>query len=296
MNTKSAFIAIIGKPNVGKSSLLNCIMGEKIAIVSNKPQTTRTKITGVLTLDETQFVFTDTPGFHKPKTHLGDNMVKAVKSSLSSVDCVVFVTDASKKLSEDEITLLNDIKNQPKVLVLNKMDLVKKDVAMAKTKEINDICSFDCCVPISVLQNKGIDILLKELLNFAEESVHFFPDDTLTDQPERVISSEIIREKILMCMQQEIPHGTAVVIEQMRQREDRDIIDIDATIYCEKDTHKGMIIGKQGSMLKRISTLARKELEYFLDIKVNLKCFVKVKENWRNSDNYIKNFGLNSQD
>ncbi|MEG1027839.1 MAG: KH domain-containing protein, partial [Oscillospiraceae bacterium] len=138
--------------------------------------------------------------------------------------------------------------------------------------------------------------LLKELLNFAEESVHFFPDDTLTDQPERVISSEIIREKILMCMQQEIPHGTAVVIEQMRQREDRDIIDIDATIYCEKDTHKGMIIGKQGSMLKRISTLARKELEYFLDIKVNLKCFVKVKENWRNSDNYIKNFGLNSQD
>lgn len=291
----SAFVAIVGKPNVGKSSLLNKLLGEKIAIVTSKPQTTRTKITGVLTKDETQFVFIDTPGFHKPKTKLSDNMVKAVNTSIRDVDVVMMVVEPMGKLNEAELELLQSIKSQKmkSVLVINKIDLLSdKERLIERINEINAIHSFDSVVPISVLQDDGVDLVLDELKKYAEEGVHFFPDDALTDQPERVIVAEIIREKLLLNLRQEIPHGTAVVIEKMRERDDKDLIDIDAVIYCEKDRHKGMIIGKGGECLKKIAHDARLDIESFLDIKVNLKCWVKVQEDWRNKDSMIKNFGL----
>lgn len=291
----SAFVAIVGKPNVGKSSLLNKLLGEKIAIVTSKPQTTRTKITGVLTKGETQFVFIDTPGFHKPKTKLSDNMVKAVNTSIRDVDVVMMVVEPMGKLNEAELELLQSIKSQKikSVLVINKIDLLSdKERLIERINEINAIHSFDSVVPISVLKDDGVDLVLDELKKYAEEGVHFFPDDALTDQPERVIVAEIIREKLLLNLRQEIPHGTAVVIEKMRERDDKDLIDIDAVIYCEKDRHKGMIIGKGGECLKKIAHDARLDIESFLDIKVNLKCWVKVQEDWRNKDSMIKNFGL----
>lgn len=293
--TKSAFIAIVGKPNVGKSSLLNLLLGEKIAIVTNKPQTTRTRITGVLTREETQFVFIDTPGFHKPKTKLSNSMVKAVNSSLKDVEVVMLVVEPTGKLTEAELSLIENIKASKikKILVINKIDTVSdKELIAKRIIELNALCEFDSVVPISVLKQDGIDGVFQELSRYAKEGVHFFPDDTLTDQPERVIVAEIIREKILINLHQEIPHGTAVVIEKMREREDKDIIDIDAMIYCEKDSHKGMIIGKGGAVLKRIASTAREEIESFLDAKVNLKCWLKVREDWRNKDSFIRNFGL----
>lgn len=293
--TKSAFIAIVGKPNVGKSSLLNLLLGEKIAIVTNKPQTTRTRITGVLTKDETQFVFIDTPGFHKPKTKLSNSMVKAVSSSIKDVEVVMLVVEASGKLTEAELSLIESIKNQhvKSVLIINKIDLVSdKELIAKRIIELTDLCEFDSVIPISVIKNDGIDGVFSELSKYAEEGVHFFPDDTLTDQPERVIVAEIIREKILLNLHQEIPHGTAVVIEKMKERENKEIIDIDAMIYCEKNSHKGMIIGKNGAVLKRIGSTAREDIESFLDIKVNLKCWLKVREDWRNKEGLIRNFGL----
>lgn len=295
LKTKSAFISIVGKPNVGKSSLLNCLLGEKIAIVTNKPQTTRTRITGVLTKDETQFVFIDTPGFHKAKTKLSNNMIKAVNTSIKDVDGIMLVVEPSGKLTQAELDLIENIKNQKvkKILIINKIDLVSDKSLIAKRIiELNKLCEFDAVIPISVHENDGIDRVFLEINQCAQDGVHFFPDDTLTDQPERVIVAEIIREKILLNLHQEIPHGTAVVIESMKEREDKDIIDIDAMIYCEKDSHKGMIIGKKGAVLKRIASSARNEIEQFLDIKVNLKCWIKVREDWRNKDSMIRNFGL----
>lgn len=293
--TKSAFIAIVGKPNVGKSSLLNLLLGEKIAIVTNKPQTTRTKITGVLTKGETQFVFIDTPGFHKPKTKLSNSMVRAVSSSMKDVEVVIMVVETTGKLTDAELSLIENIKNSKvkKVLIINKIDLVpNKQIVANRIMELTGLCDFDSVIPMSVLQKDGIDGTFEEIEKYAVEGVHFFPDDTLTDQPERVIVSEIIREKILMNLHQEIPHGTAVVIEKMKQREDKEIIDIDAMIYCEKNSHKGMIIGKNGVVLKRIASTAREDIESFLDIKVNLKCWLKVREDWRNKEGLIRNFGL----
>lgn len=293
--TKSAFVAIVGKPNVGKSSLLNRLLGEKVAIVTSKPQTTRTRITGVLTKGETQFVFIDTPGFHKPKTKLSDAMDKAVTTSIKDVDVAMLLVEPAGRLTEAELDLIGNIKSAGvrSILVINKIDLVKeKEQLAARIAELMERHTFDVVVPVSVLENDGVDLILKELEDCAEEGPHFFPDDTLTDQPERVIAAEIIREKLLLNLQQEIPHGTAVVIEKMRAREDKELIDIEATIYCEKASHKGMIIGKGGAVLKRIASTARGDLEKFLDEKVNLQCWVKVKEDWRNKESMIRNFGL----
>lgn len=295
--SKTAFVAIVGKANVGKSSILNKLIGSKIAIVSSKPQTTRTRIMGVLTTDDNvQLVFTDTPGFHRPKTKLGEKMVQAVSDSISGVDCCMFVIDAAdEKLNAAELELINKFKAEkmPVILAINKIDTVKeKTDLMKKIAEVAALYDFTAVVPVSAETGDGLDGLLDELKALSTESVHFFPDDTLTDQPERVLAAEIIREKMLRLLDKEIPHGTAVAIERMRERDDADIMDVDATIYCERESHKGIIIGKGGAMLKKISTFARQDMEDFFDIKINLKCWVKVKEDWRNREGLIHNFGL----
>ena len=290
MQSKSAFITIVGRPNVGKSSLMNALVGEKIAIVSPKPQTTRNRITGVLTRGETQLVFLDTPGVHHARTKLGDYMNRQATGSVADVDLAVFVTEANRPLNEAEKNLLAGFRVIPAIAVVNKIDLLDAPEQMlTKIAELADAYSFDEIVPVSVLQNDGIDGLLEILLRYAEEGPHFFDDDAMTDQPERVIVAEIIREKILRNMRDEIPHGTAVTIERMEDR--GRIVDIDATIYCERETHKGMLIGKKGEMLKRIGTQAREDAERFLGTKVNLQCWVKVKEDWRNREGLIKNVG-----
>ncbi len=295
MNTKTAFITIAGKPNVGKSSILNKLLGTKIAIVSSKPQTTRTKIMGVLTEGDIQLVFTDTPGFHKPHNKLGEIMNSAVKDSLGGTDAVLFVAEPKGELNEKELELIKKIKQEkaPAILVINKIDtLADKTVLLARLRELSSYYDFTAAVPVSAETGEGLDDLMEEMKKLALPSVHYFPDDTLTDQPERVIAAEIIREKLLRLMDKEIPHGTAVAVEKMREREDKDILDIDAVIYCERESHKGMIIGRHGVMLKKISTYARQDLERFFDSKVNLHTWVKVKEGWRNKEGLIRNFGL----
>ena len=280
MNSKSAFVAIVGKANVGKSSLLNALLGEKIAIVSSKPQTTRTRITGVLTEEEYQWVFLDTPGIHKAKTKLSDHMNKVVTTSVSDVDLALFVVEPMGKMNEEELSLIEQFKSLslPALLVINKIDLIDQEQLLARIAEISRLYDFSAVLPVSVNEGKGMDELMDELRKNTEEGPHFFPDDTLTDQPERAIAAEVIREKILRNMRDEIPHGTAV--------------DIEATIYCEKESHKGMIIGRGGAMLKKIASEARTDLETFLDTKVNLKCWVKVRDDWRNNENAIKQVGL----
>lgn len=293
--TKTAFIAIVGCPNVGKSSILNRLLGQKIAIVSDKPQTTRTKIMGVLTEGDTQLVFTDTPGFHRPRTKLGEKMVQAVSDSVSGVDACLFVVEPEGELRPAELELIEKFKKlkMPVILAINKVDtLPDKEVLMARILEISKTYDFEAVVPVSALRGINMDELLSEMKKLAEESVFFFPEDTLTDQPERVIAAEIIREKLLRNLDREIPHGIAVSIEKMREREDSDIMDIEAVIYCEKDSHKGIIIGKNGAMLKRISTRAREDMERFFQCHINLRCWVKVKEGWRNREGLIHNFGL----
>ena len=293
--TKTAFIAIVGCPNVGKSSILNRLLGQKIAIVSDKPQTTRTKIMGVLTEGDTQLVFTDTPGFHRPRTKLGEKMVQAVSDSVSGVDACLFVVEPEGELRPAELELIEKFKKlkMPVILAINKVDtLPDKEVLMARILEISKTYDFEAVVPVSALRGINMDELLSEMKKLAEESVFFFPEDTLTDQPERVIAAEIIREKLLRNLDREIPHGVAVSIEKMREREDSDIMDIEAVIYCEKDSHKGIIIGKNGEMLKRISTRAREDMERFFQCHINLRCWVKVKEGWRNREGLIHNFGL----
>lgn len=295
MNTKTAFITIAGKPNVGKSSILNKLLGTKIAIVSSKPQTTRTKIMGVLTEGDIQLVFTDTPGFHKPHNKLGEIMNSVVKDSLGGTDAVLFVAEPKGELNEKELELIKKIKQEkaPAILVINKIDtLADKTVLLARLRELSSYYDFTAAVPVSAETGEGLDDLMEEMKKLALPSVHYFPDDTLTDQPERVIAAEIIREKLLRLMDKEIPHGTAVAVEKMRERENKDILDIDAVIYCERESHKGIIIGKHGAMLKKISTYARQDLERFFDSKVNLHTWVKVKEGWRNKEGLIRNFGL----
>ena len=295
MTTKTAFIAIVGKPNVGKSSILNKLLGQKIAIVSNKPQTTRTRIMGVLTKGETQLIFTDTPGFHRPKNKLGEKMVKAVGDSISGVDACLLVVESEGELTESELELIEKIKKCriPAILAINKIDLLQdKAVLISRIAELSALYDFKAVVPLSAVKNDGVDLLLEELMALAFPSEHFFPDDTLTDQPERVLVSEIIREKMLRLLDKEIPHGVAVSVEKMRERSYRDLIDIEAVIYCEKESHKGIIIGKKGATLKRISTYARQDMEKFFGCQINLQCWVKVKEDWRNREGLIHNFGL----
>ena len=292
---KTAFIAIVGRPNVGKSSILNKLLGQKIAIVSDKPQTTRTRIMGVLTIDETQLVFTDTPGFHRPKTKLGEKMVKAVSDSISGVDLCLFVIESEGDLRETELELIEKFKQQkmPVVLAINKIDtLDDKTMLMKRIMDMTQLYNFEAIVPVSAVKNDGLDALTDELIKLAQPSEHFFPEDTLTDQPERVIVSEIIREKMLRLLDKEIPHGVAVAIEKMRERSDKDLIDIEATIFCERESHKGIIIGKKGATLKRISTYARQDMEKFFGCQINLQCWVKVKDDWRNREGLIHNFGL----
>lgn len=292
---KTAFIAIVGRPNVGKSSILNRLLGQKIAIVSSRPQTTRTKIMGVLTEGDVQLVFTDTPGFHKPKTKLGEKMIQAVDDSIGGVDSCLFVTEPRGEIRPTELELLEKLSAEriPVVLAINKIDMVAdKQELMSRILELTKLLDFQAVVPVSARDGDGMDALKNELINLAEESEFFFPEDTLTDQPERVLASEMIREKLLHRLNEEIPHGIAVSIEKMREREDKPILDVEAVIYCERESHKGIIIGKKGAMLKEISTNARHELEQFFDCKVNLQCWVKVKEDWRNREGLIHNFGL----
>lgn len=293
--TKTAFVAIVGCPNVGKSSLLNRMLGQKVAIVTQKPQTTRTRIMGVLTLDETQFVFTDTPGYHRPKTKLGEKMIKAVGDGIAGVDACLFVTEPEGDIKDTELELLKRLKAEkaPVVLAINKTDTVKqKELMMEKIIKLTNEFDFEAVVPVSALKNENVDLIIEELKKLTYESVHFFPDDTLTDQPERVLAGEIIREKMLLLLDKEVPHGVAVSIEKMRERPAGGIMDVEAIIYCEKDTHKGIIIGKKGDMLKRISSKARVDMENFFQCKINLQCWVKVKEGWRNREGIIHNFGL----
>ena len=298
MNTKTAFIAIVGCPNVGKSSILNKMLGQKIAIVSNKPQTTRTKIVGVLTQAETQLVFTDTPGFHRPHNKLGEKMVKAVSDSISGVDACLFVVEPKGELRPAELELIEKFKKEkmPVILAINKVDtLADKTELMARIMELSQLYNFESVVPVSAQNGANIKELIDELKGLAFESIHFFPDDTLTDQPERVIAAEIIREKILRRMNKEVPHGIAVSVEKMRERPGTDLLDIEAIIYCEKDSHKGMVIGKKGETLKTISTRAREDMEKFFECRINLQCWVKVKEDWRNREGLIHNFGLDNE-
>ena len=293
--TKTAFIAIVGCPNVGKSSILNKIMGTKIAIVSSKPQTTRTKIMGVLTDGDIQLVFTDTPGYHKPHNKLGEKMNQAVGDSIGGVDACVFVVESKGDIKKGEYELLEKFKKLkvPVILAINKIDMIKdKEELLERIVQLNSLFDFEAIVPVCASTGEHIDELVDEMKKLAFDSPHFFPDDTLTDQPERVLASEIIREKILRLMDKEVPHGIAVSIEKMRERDNQEILDIEAIIYCERESHKGIVIGKKGSMLKKISTYARQDLESFFGIKVNLQTWVKVKEDWRNREGLIHNFGL----
>ncbi|MGI6744982.1 MAG: GTPase Era [Firmicutes bacterium ADurb.Bin300] len=292
---KTAFIAIVGRPNVGKSSILNKMLGQKVSIVSSRPQTTRFRITGILTEGEVQLVFTDTPGFHKPRTKLGENMVKAIGDSISGVDAALFLTESTGEIKSSDLDLLNRLKNEniPVILAINKIDLVpKKEELLSKISDYSAFFDFYAVVPVSALKGDGIDELLGELMSLAKESDFFFPEDAITNQPEAVIISEIIREKLLNRLNDEVPHGIAVSIEKLSERENENIIDIEAVIFCEKSSHKGIIIGKNGETLKEISTKARKELEYMFDCSVFLKCWVKVKKDWRNHQGIIHSFGL----
>ena len=295
---RTAFVTIAGRTNAGKSLLLNAIVGEKIASVSNKPQTTRTRITGIRNIDDVQLVFFDTPGLHKPVNKLSEHMLNTVKESVSDIDAVVFVMDCTKKINQQELELLRSMNSSkmPVILVLNKIDLLKnKDELAPVIAELTSKIQFQAVVPVSVTENSGVDIVIDEIIALAEESVHFFPEDMITDQPEKVLAAEMIREKLLTLLSDEVPHGIAVGVEQMSERDDKDILDISAVIYCEKESHKGIIIGKGGAMLKKASTAARIELEDFFQIKVNLKCWVKVKEDWRNRENLIRSFGLSEK-
>ena len=292
MKTKSAMITIAGRPNVGKSTLTNYLVGEKIAIVSNKPQTTRNRICGIVTRGQTQYVFVDTPGYHRARTKLGDYMVNVAQESIADVDLTILVVEPIASIGPQEEGLLQRIQSSrcPAVLAINKIDTVEKE----KLLEVMDVyarkASFDAIVPISAKTGDGVDELLAVCEKYAVEGPFLFPEDSPTDQPERQVMAEIIREKLLWCLDREVPHGTAVEITRFSER-DNGIIDLDATIYCEKASHKGIIIGKGGEMLKKISSMARTDCEKFMGTKVYLTTWVKVKENWRDSDFLVRNFG-----
>lgn len=290
---KSGFVGIIGRPNVGKSTLLNKFTGEKIAIMSDKPQTTRNQIRSIVTSDDYQIVFIDTPGIHKPKHKLGEYMVKSAHSTFSDVDVILYVVECNTYIGKGESYIINSLKEckQPVLLAINKIDTVKKEEILEVINVYKDLYNFKSIIPLSALNNKGVDILLNEITKLLPEGPKYFPEDMITDQPERQIASEIIREKVLHIIKDEIPHGVAVEVTSMKERKGKGLIDIQATIYCEKDSHKGIIIGKNGEMLKKIGLLGRKDIERFLGSKVFLELWVKVKKDWRNSDNMLKNLG-----
>ena len=292
MISKTAMITICGRPNVGKSTLTNALAGEKIAIVSNKPQTTRNRITAVCQRGETQFVFLDTPGFHKPRTRLGDYMVNVVRQSVADVDAVVLVVEPVASLGPQERELIASIKaaDCPAVLAINKLDTVEPEKLLAVIALYSEAYAFRAVVPISARTGDGVEELLKELDKFAVESPALFPEGVTTDQPEKQVCAELIREKLLLNLEREVPHGTAVEITRFSERDDG-IIDLEATIYCEKASHKGIIIGKHGAMLKKIGEDARKDIEEFMGTRVFLQTWVKVKEKWRDSNSLLRNFG-----
>lgn len=296
--TKSAMITIAGRPNVGKSTLTNALVGEKIAIVSNKPQTTRNRICAVVNREDTQIVFMDTPGFHKARNKLGNYMDNVVHESIADVDAIVLLVEPIPSVGTQEKLLIQQIQesNIPAVLVINKIDTLEhKEDLFPVIAAYSAEHEFAAIIPISAKNHEGIDELFAEMAKYAAPGPQLFPDGMVTDQPERQVMAEIIREKLLWCLDREVPHGTAVEIDRFSEREDSGIIDLEATIYCEKASHKGIIIGKQGAMLKKISTMARGDCERFMGTKVYLRCWVKVKENWRDSDYLIKNFGYRDQ-
>lgn len=293
---RTAFIAIVGRPNVGKSTLMNALLGEKIAIVSSKPQTTRNRIMGVLTKGEDQYVFLDTPGIHKAKTKLGSYMMKTVRSSLGSADAVILIADAGRSPGDIEKNICEKLKGEklPSMLVLNKTDLVNREKIAETIAQYAALYDFDAVVPASALKEKNLGGVMEEAEKFLHEGDWFFEEDMITDQPEKQIAAEIIREKLLRTLSAEIPHGSAVVIEEFKETED--LLSIRAEIYCEKESHKGIIVGKKGEMLKRIGTYAREDLEEFFGMKVYLNLWVKVKENWRDSDFSLNSFGFNPKE
>ena len=293
MISKTAMITICGRPNVGKSTLTNALVGEKIAIVSNKPQTTRNRISAVVNRGDTQFVIIDTPGFHKPRTRLGDYMVNVVKESVADVDAVMLLVEPIANIGRQEEELIARIKETgvPAILVINKIDTVEKTELLEVMALYSAAHDFDAIIPTSAKNGEGIDELLAELEKYAQEGPQLFPDDMICDQPEKQICAELVREKLLLCLDKEIPHGTAVEVTRFSER-DNGIIDLDVTIYCEKASHKGIIIGKQGAMLKKIGELARADIEAFMGTKVFLQTWVKVKENWRDSTAQLRNFGF----
>ena len=293
---KTGFIAIVGRPNVGKSTLLNAILGEKVAIVSSKPQTTRNRITGIFTRGEEQFVFLDTPGIHRPKNSLGEYMVKAADTSMREADAVVLVVDTAKEISPVEENVIEYLKRSgiPSVLALNKIDQINREELAETITAYAEKHNFSAFVPISARSGKNVKELLDECAKFLEESPWFFPEDMITDQPERQIAAEIIREKILRTLNKEVPHGTAVVIEEFK--DEGGLVRIRAEIFCEKASHKGILVGKNGASLKLIGTYAREELEKMLGVKVYLNLWVKVKENWRESARTVSNFGYRDEE
>ena len=294
--TKSAMITVCGRPNVGKSTLTNALVGEKIAIVSDKPQTTRNRITAIVSRGETQFVLLDTPGFHKPRTRLGDYMVNVVRESVADVDAVLLLVEPVAAVGPQEQALIERLKETgaPALLVINKIDTVDKPRLLEVMALYAGLYDFAAILPVSAKTGEGLDELLDEMEKFAVEGPHYFPDDMITDQPERQICAELVREKLLACLEREIPHGTAVEITRFAERENG-VIDLEATIYCEKESHKGIIIGKKGVMLKKIGELARADMEDFLGAKVYLQTWVKVKENWRDSLAQLRNFGYKNE-
>ncbi len=297
-NNKNAFIAIVGRPNVGKSSILNRLLGQKISIVSSKPQTTRTRITGILTEAETQLVFTDTPGLHKPHNDLDKYMLRSISESVAGVDACMLVVEAGSKVYDEEKQFIEKFRaaNIPAVLAINKTDkITDKSVIASQIAEISSMYDFCAVVPCSAKTNDGTDALKNELKKLALEGEHFFEEDMITDQPERILAGEIVREKMLRLLAKEVPHGSAVFVESMKERTDSNIIDIDAVIYCEKNSHKGIIIGKGGSMLKKIGTYARTDMEKFFECKVNLRLWVKVKEDWRNREAVLRTLGYDER-
>ena len=293
MTTKTIMVTICGRPNVGKSTITNALVGEKIAIVSDKPQTTRNRITAIVNRGDTQFILMDTPGFHKPRTRLGDYMVNVVRESVADVDAIVMMVEPTEQIGRQEEELIKRLKGSrvPVILAINKIDTIDKTKLLPVILNYSNAYPFEAVVPVSALTGEGLDELMDELEKHAEEGPQLFPDDMITDQPERQICAELVREKLLNCLDKEVPHGTAVEITRFHERDDG-VIEIDATIYCEKDSHKGIIIGKHGAMLKKVGEQARTDMEEFLGTKVFLQTWVKVKENWRDSANLLRNFGF----